>query len=138
MAGLGVLFIGMGMMGDAMAPLQQSETFIGFMANFNNPLVGILIGAVFTAIIQSSSASVGIFTGTCKHRCDSAFECSVYLVWTKYRNLYYSSAGFYRNKGKCKENDGNPLDVQHYWYDFILGNLSDHSIYRLDCSVDTG
>ena len=59
-AGLGVLFIGMGMMGDAMAPLQQSETFIGFMANFNNPLVGILIGAVFTAIIQSSSASVGI------------------------------------------------------------------------------
>ena len=31
-AGLGVLFIGMGMMGDAMAPLQQSETFIGFMA----------------------------------------------------------------------------------------------------------
>ena len=59
-AGLGVLFIGMGMMGDAMAPLQQSETFIGFMSNFNNPLVGILIGAVFTAIIQSSSASVGI------------------------------------------------------------------------------
>lgn len=59
-AGLGVLFIGMGMMGDAMAPLQQSETFISFMSNFNNPLVGILIGAVFTAIIQSSSASVGI------------------------------------------------------------------------------
>lgn len=59
-AGLGVLFIGMGMMGDAMAPLQQSETFIGFMSNFNNPLIGILIGAVFTAIIQSSSASVGI------------------------------------------------------------------------------
>ena len=78
------------------------------------------------------------FAGTCKHRCDSAFECSVYLVWTEYRNLYYSSAGIYRNKGKCKENDGNPLDVQHYWYGFILGNLSDHSIYRLDCSADTG
>ncbi len=59
-AGLGVLFIGMGMMGDAMEPLQQSEAFINVMSNFNNPLVGILIGAVFTAIIQSSSASVGI------------------------------------------------------------------------------
>ncbi len=59
-AGLGVLFIGMGMMGDAMAPLQQSETFISFMSNFNHPLVGIVIGAVFTAVIQSSSASVGI------------------------------------------------------------------------------
>ncbi|MEF9941372.1 MAG: Na/Pi cotransporter family protein [Lachnospiraceae bacterium] len=59
-AGLGVLFIGMNMMGDAMVPLQQSETFIHFMTTFSNPLIGILIGAVFTAIIQSSSASVGI------------------------------------------------------------------------------
>lgn len=59
-AGLGVLFIGMEMMGDAMAPLQDSETFIHFMTTFSNPLVGIAIGAVFTALIQSSSASVGI------------------------------------------------------------------------------
>lgn len=59
-AGLGVLFIGMGMMGDAMAPLQDSQGFIHFMTTFKNPLVGILIGAVFTAVIQSSSASVGI------------------------------------------------------------------------------
>ena len=59
-AGLGVLFIGMGMMGDAMAPLRDSESFIHFMTTFDNPLIGILIGAVFTAVIQSSSASVGI------------------------------------------------------------------------------
>ena len=75
-AGLGVLFIGMGMMGDAMAPLQQSETFIGFMANFNNPLVGILIGAVFTAIIQSSSASVGILQALASTGAIPSFECS--------------------------------------------------------------
>lgn len=59
-AGLGVLFIGMGMMGDAMVPLQSSQAFLNFMTTFKNPLVGILIGAGFTAIIQSSSASVGI------------------------------------------------------------------------------
>ncbi|MDO4272208.1 MAG: Na/Pi cotransporter family protein [Eubacteriales bacterium] len=59
-AGLGVLFIGMDMMGSAMVPLQSSETFLHFMTTFRNPLAGILIGAVFTAIIQSSSASVGI------------------------------------------------------------------------------
>lgn len=59
-AGLGVLFIGMDMMGNAMAPLQQSEAFVNFMTTFRNPLAGILIGAVFTAVIQSSSASVGI------------------------------------------------------------------------------
>ena len=43
-----------------MVPLQDSQTFINFMTTVENPLVGILIGAIFTAIIQSSSASVGI------------------------------------------------------------------------------
>lgn len=59
-AGLGILFMGMDMMGSAMAPLQDSPAFIQFMTTFSNPLVGILIGAAFTAVIQSSSASVGI------------------------------------------------------------------------------
>lgn len=59
-AGIGVLFIGMGMMGDAMVPLRESESFVHFMTTFQNPLIGILIGAIFTAIIQSSSAAVGI------------------------------------------------------------------------------
>ncbi|HJC90938.1 MAG TPA: Na/Pi cotransporter family protein [Candidatus Mediterraneibacter excrementigallinarum] len=59
-AGLGILFMGMDMMGAAMEPLQESEAFINLMTKFSNPLIGILVGAVFTAIIQSSSASVGI------------------------------------------------------------------------------
>ncbi len=59
-AGLGILFIGMGMMSDAMVPLRESQVFIDLMTKFNNPILGILAGAVFTAIIQSSSASVGI------------------------------------------------------------------------------
>lgn len=59
-AGLGVLFMGMDMMGAAMEPLQDSEAFINLMTQFSNPLIGILVGALFTAVIQSSSASVGI------------------------------------------------------------------------------
>ena len=59
-AGIGVLFIGMGMMSDAMVPLRESQTFVHLVTQFSNPLLGILVGAVFTAIIQSSSASVGI------------------------------------------------------------------------------
>ena len=59
-AGLGVLFIGMDMMSTAMEPLRESQTFISLITNFSNPVIGILVGAVFTAIIQSSSASVGI------------------------------------------------------------------------------
>ena len=60
LAGLGVLFIGMGMMSGSMTPLQQSDSFIHLMTTFSNPVFGIFAGAVFTAIIQSSSASVGI------------------------------------------------------------------------------
>ena len=59
-AGLGILFLGMGMMSAAMIPLRESEAFVRLMTKFSNPFLGILAGAVFTAIIQSSSASVGI------------------------------------------------------------------------------
>ena len=60
LAGLGVLFIGMDMMSSAMSPLRESEAFISLMSTFSNPLLGILAGTGFTAVIQSSSASVGI------------------------------------------------------------------------------
>ena len=60
MAGLGVLFIGMDMMSAAMNPLRDSQLFIDLVSNFSNPLLGILCGTVFTAVIQSSSAAVGI------------------------------------------------------------------------------
>ena len=48
------------MMKDAMVPLQQSEAFIHAMTTISNPVLAILLGAGFTALIQSSSASVGI------------------------------------------------------------------------------
>lgn len=60
LAGLGVLFIGMDMMGAAMKPLAESESFVSILTKFENPVLGILAGMIFTAIIQSSSASVGI------------------------------------------------------------------------------
>ena len=59
-AGLGILFIGMDMMSTAMMPLRDSPAFVNLMTRFSNPALGILAGAVFTAAIQSSSASVGI------------------------------------------------------------------------------
>ena len=60
LAGLGILFIGMDMMSAAMKPLGQIPEFVDLLTRFENPILGILAGAVFTAIIQSSSASVGI------------------------------------------------------------------------------
>ncbi len=60
LAGLGVLFIGMGMMSDSMRPLREVPEFVDLMTKFSNPVIGIGVGALFTAVIQSSSASVGI------------------------------------------------------------------------------
>ena len=58
--GFGILFTGMNMMSGAMSPLKDEPVFIELMGSFSNPVLGILAGAVLTAIIQSSSASVGI------------------------------------------------------------------------------
>ncbi len=58
--GLGTLFYGMTMMEEVFAPLKESEKFQSFFLSFNNPFLGILTGLVLTAVIQSSSASVGI------------------------------------------------------------------------------
>lgn len=60
LAGLGILFIGMDMMSSAMKPLAELDSFVALLTKFENPVLGILAGAVFTALIQSSSASVGI------------------------------------------------------------------------------
>ena len=58
--GLGVLFIGLSMMSGFMAPLRTYEPFLELMASMTNPLLGILIGALFTAIVQSSTATLGV------------------------------------------------------------------------------
>lgn len=60
LAGIGMLFIGMNMMSSAMSPLRDSPAFLRMVSTFSNPLIGILVGALFTAVIQSSAASVGI------------------------------------------------------------------------------
>lgn len=58
--GFAVLMTGMGMMSSSVAGLQDNPTFAGILTLFSNPILGILAGALLTAIIQSSSASVGI------------------------------------------------------------------------------
>ena len=58
--GFAVLMFGMEMMSDAVAPLKDIPQFTSLMTAFSNPILGVLAGAILTAIIQSSSASVGI------------------------------------------------------------------------------
>ena len=58
--GFGLLFYGMKIMSDTMKPLRSDPTFNAILTSFENPLLGILAGAVFTALVQSSSATTGI------------------------------------------------------------------------------
>ena len=58
--GLGLLFFGMSVMSDAMQPLRSYQPFLDLMVSMENPLIGILIAAAFTALIQSSSATTAI------------------------------------------------------------------------------
>lgn len=60
LAGLGILFIGLEMMSGAMMPLRESALFLEVITKCSDPLTGIFTGALFAALIQSSSASVGI------------------------------------------------------------------------------
>lgn len=58
--GFAVLMFGMQSMSGAVSPLRESETFISVLTTFSNPVIGIAVGAVFTAVLQSASAAVGI------------------------------------------------------------------------------
>jgi len=58
--GFAILMYGMTMMADAVSPLSETPQFSELLVRFNNPILGVLIGTVFTGIIQSSAASVGI------------------------------------------------------------------------------
>lgn len=60
MLGFAVLMYGMQAMSSSVAPLKGSPAFISLLTSFSNPLIGILVGAAFTSILQSASAAVGI------------------------------------------------------------------------------
>lgn len=59
--GFGILFLGMTLMSDSMAPLSEEEFFLDLLARFGDfPLFGVLAGAAFTVMVQSSSAASGV------------------------------------------------------------------------------
>ena len=60
MVGFAILMYGMELMKNAVSPLADMPEFSSLLTAFNNPLLGVLVGAVFTGVIQSSAASVGI------------------------------------------------------------------------------
>ncbi|MDO5026791.1 MAG: Na/Pi cotransporter family protein [Tissierellia bacterium] len=77
--GFGALFMGMNIMGSAVFPLSESQTFVNILTRAKNPIIGIIIGALFTALIQSSSATTGILI-TLANNGLMTFDSAFYLV----------------------------------------------------------
>ncbi len=65
MLGFAILMFGMDMMSSAVKPIAQTEAFSDILLMFSNPVLGMLVGLVLTAVIQSSSASIGILQALC-------------------------------------------------------------------------
>lgn len=114
-AGFGILFMGMKMMSTAMEPLSESEVFTSLMTSFSNPLLGVLVGLVFTAIIQSSSASVGVLQALGRGWRHHSSKCDLCDLRSKYRHLRHR-ADFQRGHQQDGEkNRGGSLNVQCVW-----------------------
>ncbi len=77
--GLGLLFMGLSLMSDSMIPLRDSRSFLSFMQTLSSPVAAIIFGMIFTALIQSSSASVGILQ-TMARQGLVPFHISFYIV----------------------------------------------------------
>ena len=148
-AGLGILFVGMNMMGDSMIPLREYPPFINLMTRFSNPLIGIIAGMIFTAVIQSSSASVGILqalalSGVISFH-DAAFVLFGQNIGTCITALYYSDLSIDRNREKCEESNDHSSKLQYYrnshFYNFMFSDTFDKlcgriqwkQYYKTDC-----
>lgn len=77
--GFGMLFFGISVIKTAIVPLSESEAFITFLTTLENPILAVLFGVLFTALLQSSSSSVVIFQ-TFAVQGLIGFEMTVYLV----------------------------------------------------------
>lgn len=80
--GFAILMYGMEAMSDAVAPLKDVPQFTQIFTMFTNPILGLIVGAVLTAVIQSSSASVGILQALCDTG-ESAMRQRFLLLWDR-------------------------------------------------------
>ncbi len=80
-AGFGMLFLGLSLMSDNLKWMGESDAFLSIAGHLENPFVGLLVGIVFTGIIQSSSASVGILMALATAGVITNIDQAVYVVF---------------------------------------------------------
>ena len=99
--GFAILMYGMDMMSSAVKPLAEVPEFTNLLLKFSNPLLGVIAGALLTAVIQSSSASVGILQALCLTGA-VPFSAAIPIIMTEHRNLYYCNPFCNRSQEECK------------------------------------
>ena len=118
--GFGLLFIGISTMSSAVEPLKEFDGFVQmFVTLGENPILGILAGALVTAVIQSSSASVGILQSLAAAGFGT-IQCShLYYHGTEYRYLYYSNFIQCRCEKECEGSSTYAPDLQYHRNDYF-------------------
>ena len=135
-AGLGILFIGMDMMGEAMQPLCDSQVFLQAMTKFEHPLLGILAGAAFTAAIQSSSASVGILQTLAQGGAVS-FAGAVYVLFGQNIGTCGGSC-CHRHRKKRQAHHDHSSFVQSDRNGGVYRAVHDNAARFAGCAADAG
>ena len=110
--GFAVLMFGMESMSGAVKPLADVPEFTGILTKFSNPILGLLAGMILTAVIQSSSASVGILQALCV---TGAVGYSA--------ALYYGIIICNWCKEKCKTCSNGTSLLQYYWNSCLYGTV---------------
>ena len=136
-AGLGILFIGMDMMGEAMQPLCDSQVFLRAMTRFEHPLLGILAGAR----LASHSVILGFgrdFADPGTGRCRIFRGGGVCSVWSEYRHLHYGGSCCHRHRKKCQAHDDHSSFVQPDRNGGVYRAVHDNAACLAGCAADAG
>ena len=137
--GFAILMYGMDMMSSAVKPLAEVPEFTNLLLKFSNPLLGVIAGALLTAVIQSSSASVGILQALCL---TGAVPFSAAIPIIMGQNLYYCNPFCNRSQEECKTCSSSTSvfqpDRYGYLYDCILSYKCSCWIFFLPSGSNTG
>ena len=105
---------GMELMSDAVSPLADMPEFASLLTAFQNPLLGVLVGAVFTGIIQSSAASVGILQALALTGSITYGMAIPHHHGPEYRYLRHRAAQLHRCQPQRKAGGGDPHLLQRH------------------------
>ena len=131
MIGFAVLMFGMDMMSGAVKPLADVPEFRSLLLKFSNPILGMLVGLVFTAVIQSSSASIGVLQALCM---SGAVSYATAIPIIMGQNIGTCVTALISSAGSSK--NAKRTALVHLYYNFMKVGFFMIPFYVLDGIMD--